>query len=243
MDKTQSTILNFILSISLLCVSFYIAWNLNAASNFLYSTWYEVLSLDSAITKYATDNKFKKGFEHTNKQQHVELFSGIVVGIQNRGEGLRKLSYLDKNNGIKQTLLTDAELVHLEDVAKLVSIFKYVAIFGSFIAFIVFLIMWFKNILIAKYKRHLFGAVGAILSICILVILIGPTKIFYFGHELIFPNNHQWFFYYEESLMSTMMKAPVLFGPIACQLLISTVVLWLTALYVLQVMQAKFKMA
>jgi uncharacterized membrane protein len=240
--KNQFTILNFLLSISLLCVSFYVAWNLNTASSFLYSTWYEILSLDSVITKYAPNNKFKNGFEHINKQQHVELFSGIVAGIQHGGEGLRKLSYVDKKTNIKQTLLTEAEVLHLEDVANLVSKFKYLAIFGSFITFIVFMVMWFKNIRIANYKRHLLGGVGTILVLIILVMLIGPTKIFYLGHELIFPINHQWFFYYKESLMSTMMKAPALFGPIACQLLILTVLLWLAVLYVLQLMQAKLKM-
>lgn len=232
--KTRSVILNFLLSLSLFCVSFYLAWNINAATNFLYSTWYEVLSLDEAISQYAPDNKFKNGFENTNKNQHVELFSGIVTGIQSGGEGLRELSYLDKNNNQKRTLLTDAEVVHLEDVANLVSKFKYLAILGLLTAFVVFMLMRSKKVAIAKFKRHLLGGLGVIFALAFLVVLIGPTKIFYVGHELIFPNNHQWFFYYEESLMSTMMKAPVLFGPIACQLLILTVLLWLAALFALQ---------
>ncbi len=236
--KSQSAILNFLLSISLLCVSFYIAWNLNAAANFLYSTWYEVLNLDETISKYAPDNKFRNGFEHTNQQQHIELFSGIVAGIQRDGEGLRDLSYIDEEKHAKRTLLTDAEVIHLEDVANLVSKFKYLVIFGSLIAFVIFIFMRSKNTPIAKFKRHLLGGIGTILVFAVLVMLIGPTKIFYVGHELIFPNNHQWFFYYEESLMSTMMKAPVLFGPIACQLLLLTVLLWLVALYLLQRFQA-----
>lgn len=232
--KSQPAILNFLLSISLFCVSFYIAWNINAAANFLYSTWYEVLNLDETISKYAPDNKFKKGFEHTNKQQHIELFSGIVAGIQRDGEGLRVLSYIEKENHAKRTLLTDAEVIHLEDVANLVSKFKYLVIFGSLTAFVIFIFMRSKNTPIAKFKHYLLGGVGTMLVFSILVMLIGPTKIFYVGHEFIFPNNHQWFFYYEESLMSTMMKAPLLFGPIACQLLLLTVLLWLVALYLLQ---------
>jgi len=239
--KYQSAILNFVLSISLFCVSFYIAWNLNAAVNFLYPTWYEVLNLDETISKYAPDNKFKNGFEHTNKQQHIELFSGIVAGIQRDGDGLRDLSYTDKENHAKRTLLTDAEVVHLEDVANLVSKFKYLVIFGSLIALIVFILMRSRKLPVAKFKRHLLGGVAAIFVLAVLVILIGPTKIFYVGHELIFPNNHQWFFYYEESLMSTMMKAPVLFGPIACQLLLLSVLLWLAALYLLQRFQVTSK--
>jgi len=98
-----------------------------------------------------------------------------------------------------------------------------------------------RKVAIAKFKRHLLGGIGTIFTLAVLVVLIGPTKIFYVGHELIFPNNHQWFFYYEESLMSTMMKAPALFGPIACQLLLLTMLLWLSALYLLQWLQAKFR--
>lgn len=236
--KSQSAVLNFLLSISLFCVSFYIAWNLNAASNFLYSTWYEVLNLDETISKYAPDNKFKNGFEHTNKQQHVELFSGIVAGIQHEGKGLRDLSYIYNEKHAKRTLLTDAEVVHLEEVANFVSKFKFLAIAGLLITFVVFMLMRVKNIVVAKFKHYLLGGVGAIIIITILVALVGPTKIFYLGHELIFPNNHQWFFYYEDSLMSTMMKAPALFGPIACQLLLLTVLIWLTELYLLQRFQA-----
>ena len=38
---------------------------------------------------------------------------------------------------------------------------------------------------------------------------------FYALHEWIFPDNHQWFFYYQESLMTVLMKAPDLFGAIS----------------------------
>ena len=34
-------------------------------------------------------------------------------------------------------------------------------------------------------------------------------------HEWVFPAEHQWFFYYQESLMTVLMKAPDLFGAIA----------------------------
>lgn len=200
-----------------------------------------MLSLDETISKYAPSNKFKNDFEHTSKQQHVELFSGIVTGIQHDGEGLRELSYIDKKNSQKRTLLTDAEVVHLEDVAHLVSKFKYLAIVGFLMAFIVFMFMQSRKVLIAKFKHHLLGGLGTIFVLAVIVMLIGPTKIFYVGHELIFPINHQWFFYYEESLMSTMMKAPVLFGPIACQLLLLTAMLWFAGLYLSQWLQAKSK--
>jgi hypothetical protein len=52
-------------------------------------------------------------------------------------------------------------------------------------------------------------------AIATATLLIGPVKAFYWLHTLVFPPGHEWFFYYEDSLMSTMMKAPDLFGYIA----------------------------
>jgi uncharacterized membrane protein len=232
---------NFVLSSSLFSLSFFIAWQISAASNFFYSTWYEVLDLDQAISRYAPNNNFKKGFENTNKQQRVELFSGIVDAIQNGGEGLRQLIYTDNKTKITDTLLTDAEIIHLEDVAHFVNKFKILAIFGLFIAFVSFVLMRMSNVPIARLKSHLLSGLGVIIIITILIFTFGPTKIFYLGHELLFPNNHQWFFFYEDSLMSTMMKAPALFGPIACQLLLLTILLWLAGIIIFRKAQSKLK--
>jgi len=54
-----------------------------------------------------------------------------------------------------------------------------------------------------------------LLFLVCLVLSLGPEKVFNQLHIWIFPDNHQWFFYYEDSLMSTMMKAPYLFAYIA----------------------------
>ena len=53
------------------------------------------------------------------------------------------------------------------------------------------------------------------LGLIFLVLLLGPEKIFNQLHIWAFPEDNQWFFYYEESLMSTMMKAPHLFAYIS----------------------------
>jgi uncharacterized membrane protein len=225
---------NFLLSSGLFLLSFFIAWQISASSNFLYSTWYEVLDLDEAINKYAPNNKYKNGFENTDKLQHIELFSGIVAAIQHDGSGLEQLRYTDKKINQTENLLTHAEVVHLQDVANLVNKFKYMGVFGLMLAVIVFVFMFGKNIPVSRFSRHLYGAVAAVLLVSFIVILVGPTKIFYLGHELVFPDKHQWFFYYEESLMSTMMKAPALFGPIALLLLVLTIVSWLALLYLVK---------
>ena len=228
----KPAIANFVLALSLFFASFYLAWQVSATTNFFYSTWYEVLKIDLTISKYAPNNKFnKKGFENLPKAEHVRLFSGIAKAIQQKGDGLRDLHYKNTSNKQQVKLLTEAEVVHLQDVANLTGVFKYLGVFGVLISLLLFVLMHFAIIPVAKFKNLLIGGVGSVLAIILLVIIIGPTKVFYAGHELVFPNNHQWFFYYEDSLMSTMMKAPALFGPIAGQLLFLTVVFWLAALF------------
>ena len=239
--SAKSLALNFLLSTGLFCVCFYLAWQASAATNFLYSVWYEVLEIDETISTYAPRNKNRKEFEHTSKQEQVRLFSGIVTGIQNKGKGLGELKYANSNGKVIDTLLTDAEVIHLNDVANLVSNFKHFAIIGGLISLIAFTLMFILKTKLAKFKSHLIGTVGLIAIILILILIVGPTKVFYAGHELIFPNNHQWFFYYEDSLMSTMMKAPVLFGPIACELLILAFILWIGFLYGLQIVNTKLE--
>lgn len=241
MISILKTLPNFLLSCGLFLIGFYLAWQISAYSNFMYSSWYEVLDIDQAISKYAPNNKFKDGFENTDKQQHISLFAGIVEAIQHNGQGLKQLSYPDSKRNQTEKLLTSAEVVHLQDVANLVNNFKYAGMFGFILAAIIFFFMCAKNIAISKFSRHLYGGVGVVLLISVIVLFIGPTKIFYLGHELVFPNNHQWFFYYEESLMSTMMKAPALFGPIAFQLLILTIMFWMFLLYCLKQVNTKIK--
>ena len=237
--SAKTLVLNFLFSTGLFCVCFYLAWQTSAATNFLYSVWYEVLDIDETISTYAPRNKNRQEFEQTNKHEQVRLFSGIVTGIQNKGEGLSELKYANSNGKVIDTLLTDAEVIHLNDVANLVSNFKHFAIIGGLIALIAFALMFVLKTKLTEFKYHLIGAVGIIVIIVIFLQIVGPTKVFYAGHELIFPNNHQWFFYYEDSLMSTMMKAPVLFGPIACELLVLTIALWGGLLMGLQVIKAK----
>lgn len=237
--SAKSLVLNFLLSTGLFCVCIYLAWQTSAATNFLYSVWYEVLDIDETISTYAPRNKNRQEFEQTSKQEQVRLFSGIVTGIQNKGEGLGELTYANSHGKVIDTLLTDAEVIHLNDVANLVSNFKHFAIIGGLIALIAFALMLVLKTKLANIKYHLIGAVGIIVTVVIFLQIVGPTKVFYAGHELIFPNNHQWFFYYEDSLMSTMMKAPVLFGPIACELLILTIALWGSLLMGLKVIRAK----
>jgi len=232
--SAKSFLLNLLLSLGLFCVSFYLAWQISASSSFLYPLWYEVIDIDATISTYGPKNKNRQGFEQTSKQEQVRLFSGIVAGIQNKGEGLNELRYTNTSGNPVDTLLTEAEVVHLKAVANLVGIFKYFAIVGFLIAAGALFFMFIAKLKCVKFTYHLAGGLGFIVIITGIVFLVGPTKIFYAGHELMFPDNHQWFFYYEDSLMSTMMKAPDLFGPIACELAVVTFLIWFLLLAIVR---------
>jgi hypothetical protein len=64
-------------------------------------------------------------------------------------------------------------------------------------------------------KPLLIWTLTPLAALMVTVLLLGPNKVFYRLHPLVFPPAHQWFFYYQDSLMSTMMQAPDLFGYIA----------------------------
>jgi hypothetical protein len=68
---------------------------------------------------------------------------------------------------------------------------------------------------------------AAVLAVAVIaVLLIGPKTVFYTLHTWVFPAGHAWFFYYQDSLMTTLMQAPNLFAGIAAEVLLLTVTLF-----------------
>ena len=236
---TKSFILNSLLSFGAFATSFYLAWQLSANTNFMYAYWYEVIDIRQTIEKYGPYNKNRREFETTTKIEQVRLFSEIVYSIQNQGRGLQEIEYRNFKGEVIDTFLTPAEIIHLTDVANLVSSFRFLIIFGMLLTITSLLLIIFFKSEVMMIKQHLIGGIVFILIIVSIIVALGPTKIFYAGHELIFPDDHQWFFYYEDSLMSTMMKAPILFGPIAIQLLLITIIFWIFLLKIIQKLESK----
>lgn len=188
-------------------------WGL-AKVDFFYATLHDTTGIDEHIQKYAPRNKFnKRDFEKTSKLQRVELFHKVVIAIHNKGEGLEALSYLnsDKQN---TALFTQAEVTHLKDVANLLDKLKPVILAAILIWIILMLWIFLKKIRLPSGKKLMTMSLLWIV-IAVLILLLGPEKVFNQLHIWVFPEEHQWFFYYEESLMSTMMKAPYLFGYIS----------------------------
>ena len=230
----REVILWAIYAFASILLAVWLSWQASAYFNFGYSHWYHELSIDLAIETYAPKNEFKAGFERTTDAERQRLFANTVEAIQNGGEGLKTIRYRDPSGEPIDILFTNAEVIHLQDVANLISFLNRVAV--GLLVFCIFFIA------VAKSKRFAFpsmsklvlGVFAMIGAIGVTVLLIGPVNAFYWMHTKVFPDDHQWFFYYEESLMSLMMKAPVLFGPVALQLLAVALVIWWMHLVVLK---------
>lgn len=205
-----------------------IAWHSLAFVDFGYSKAYQWLSIQSHIQRFAPTNKYREHFETTSKDEHLQLFSEIVDSIQQSGEGLTQIRY--QYNGKTIPLLHRAEVIHLEDVAILIDTLYPVGV-------LMILISLLLIILIHQLKPpppSLFQATSGLGVLIIIsaatLIIVGPKEVFYWLHIQIFPEGHQWFFYYQESLMTTLMKAPDLFGLMAAFIGIWTLILYGTLL-------------
>lgn len=209
--KTVFWTLHFIcLSLSAL----WLAWWLLTPLDFGFRWGYHLLDIPAHIHTFAPQNTYKHGFETTTETEHMRQFSEIVSAINAGGKGLADVTY-QGTLPHPEPLLRDAEIIHLQDVAQLVKGFHWL---GA-----ITLILWVMSVcwIVRKHwsfpntRQIITGSSALLFVVGIVLLLMGPTAFFYWLHTRIFPQNHQWFFYYQESLMTTLMKAPDLFGFIA----------------------------
>lgn len=193
----------------------FFAWQALTKANFFYPLWYELLGIDRTIATYGPRNRYRQDFEITTKAERVRLLGEMVAAIHDGGKGLEELVYHAPDGRPIATLLTRPEIVHLQDVARLVDRLRPVG-WGAFAGW---LLVW--GVLLKQ--RRAMPSVARLLLATLLVLvgggliigLIGPVAVFYRLHTWIFPPAHQWFFYYQDSLMTMMLQAPHIFGYIA----------------------------
>ena len=191
-----------------------ISWELMVWQDFGYRWLHDVIGIDTTIEHYGPLNPLRPNFQLTSIDERLRLFAAIVEGIHHQGAGLQALEYFGADGQQLGLLLTKAELIHLHDVARLVSwlrpagwVTAVLALTGS---------LWFGLTGRQLSGRKLLALIGSwIVLIASVLLLFGAKAVFYWLHTVVFPAGHQWFFYYEESLMSMMMQAPDLFGAIA----------------------------
>lgn len=204
-----------LLALTVVVASLFVSWRLLAAFDFAYPWLHGLLEIEATVAEYAPRNEQRSGFEHTGAAEHARLFGAIVDAVRDHGAGLEDIVYRTPDGEVLGPLLTAAEIRHLQDVARLVSAFERLGWMS--------LVLCIALGVSAGLRRErppspiaLLGGLGAVIAAAtVVVFLLGPVEVFYWLHTRIFPPDHQWFFWYEESLMSTLMQAPNLFGAIA----------------------------
>ncbi len=207
-----------------------LSWHLLAQIDFAYPLGYKLLDLQKHIQENAPENRFKQKFEYTTPQEHWDLFSQITYAIQHHGKGLAEISYT-LPNGSSTPLMHQAEIIHLQDVANLIDVIYQIGIISAILWLALLIMAYRKKIGFPAIKKILTGFVVSIAGISIVTLSLGATAIFYWLHTKIFPDGHQWFFYYEESLMTTLMKAPDIFAFIALLLIGLLMILWIGSVW------------
>ena len=208
-----------------LFMSIGLAWHLLAYFDFGYAIWYEFGGIKETIQLYAPQNNFKQGFENVAPALQIEAFHHIVQAIQNDGTGLASISY--PLNGQLVPLLHQEEIIHLQDVANLISYLNNVFYTVIFLWLLITGFLIIAKINLTSFRYCSFVFLAGITLISAFILTLGATKIFYQFHVWIFPAENKWFFYYQDSLMSTMMKAPDIFGYIGASLALTAIIIFI----------------
>lgn len=217
-----------LLLISHFLVASLLAWHLLAKVDFGFSWAYPLLNIQTHIEQFGPRNRYKSGFGETDKEEHLRLFGEITDSIQNGGEGLSEIRYT-LPEGRRTPLMREAEVIHLQDVSHLVTLYYAVGLMAGGLFLLLAAYAYWRAQRPPRATRVLGVTVISLLVGAALLTLIGPTRVFYWLHEHAFPDDHEWFFYYQDSLMTTLMKAPDLFGFIGTLLLLLTLLLWGTS--------------
>lgn len=204
----------------------WLAWRCLALVDFLYPAFYGPLEIGQHIDRFGPQNRYRSGFETTSRDERERLFGAIVDAIHESGRGLESLEYRDAEGRAIDRLLREPEILHLQDVARLIDRIAPVGWLAAAWTAVHMLLIRALAWPVPPLRRLLAASLGVSAAATVLVLAIGPQRVFYRLHDLVFPPENPWFFYYQDSLMSTMMKAPDLFGAIAVTLLLLGLLLY-----------------
>ncbi len=201
--------------------SIFIAWKLITAVNYGYSLWYDILNINEHIAEYGPQNRRgKKGLEQLDKAAHVYLFEQINSAVNNEGAGLKDITFNSMYKS-KAPLLEQNEVVHLKDVSALISKANKMGWVACVMLLLCIAFVRWKNLAMPSLSLFLKQLGLLLVSFLVAVVVIRPEPIYDFLHEVAFPQRHQkWFFYYQDSLMTTLMDAPDLFYAISAMWLV-----------------------
>lgn len=201
------------------------SWHLLAQFHFAYPIGYRLLGLEQHIAEFAPLNRYKEDFEYTPATEHWRLFGEISDAVQNSGRGLQNISYT-LTNGQTTGLMHEAEIIHLQDVANLIDQFYRLGLIAAPLWLVLFAVAIWRQWSPPATTKVIGGFIASIAVAMAIIIAVGAKTVFYWLHEQVFPEGHQWFFYYQDSLMTTLMKAPDIFAFISGFLLVILILFW-----------------
>ena len=224
----------FLVLVLMLASSLGLGWFSQALNGYAYGFWYDKLAIGEHIDRFAPQNRYIRGFEQTSEQERLDAFAAIARAVHEQGKGLEDIRFSTAQG--ERRLLRKPEVQHLQDVAALIDVLTLATTVATVLALLGFTVLTNRRIYPAWRVQGGWLLGVAVFSAAVLL-LIGPKQVFYQLHVWIFPEGHQWFFYYQDSLMSTLMKAPDLFGGIALAIAavgITIYALWLGVIVWLQ---------
>ena len=232
--------LNSLLSITLFVVCLFLAWKSLSTANFFFDRIYEFHALDEQIKRFAPQNRNKTNFEITSSAEHHRIFAEIVSSINSSGDGLSEISYYSPDGEKIDAFLTNDEITHLKDVSQLVVSSEQLILILISLLILFYGFCYFYKV---QKSRYFWKPVSTILSFSTMVLtlilgagiimVLGPRNVFHILHKLLFSGKGQWFFYYQESLMTTLLPES-LFGTIAVMLVAAAFIYWMILNFILQ---------
>lgn len=216
-SQSRKAVLWLFYAFSALWLAIAFSWWLMSKADYGYPFWYQILNIRAHITEYAAINKHYPDFEQLSAAEHQQVFREIRLAIHGDVEHLPLIRYAGAE-GESLPLLNDDEIRHLQDVHQLLHRAGLVSI-GLLLCWIP-LAMAVTVAGLPRWRVRLISVVVPLAMGAGWLLLAGPETVFYTLHEWLFPPENPWFFYWEESLMSTLMKAPLLFGGIAVVLVL-----------------------
>ena len=227
------TVKSSTLAITVFFICLVSSWHLLSRVNFFFDTIYDVHQIESHIAEFAPQNRQNRSdFELTSKDERVRIMKRILIAVNSKGAGLENIKYFNLDGAPINNFLTLAEVEHLKDVSILLQLMNRVAI-----VLLIFLILIL--LLAKKYRKTipqlfvLIRSMGCFVFIISgLIFFLGPLVVFNKLHEWIFYGKSQWSFYYQDSLMTTLLKAPETFATMAILMTILALTFWIFTFYI-----------